>query len=58
MIQIMPKVYYEIVQLQESIAHNSKELIMYDNAIEEIEKNYGEFLFSASFFEQASTMNN
>lgn len=54
----MPKVYYEIVQLQESIAHNSKELIMYDNAIEEIEKNYGEFLFSASFFEQASTMNN
>jgi hypothetical protein len=48
----LPKVYYEIEQLRERIEANSKELVTYDNAIEEIEKNYGNFLFSADFFAQ------
>lgn len=46
----MPKVYYELDQLRQRIEHNSKEMAIFDNAIEEIEKSYGDFLFSADFF--------
>jgi hypothetical protein len=49
----MPKIYYEIVQRQESINNKGREMLIFDNAIEEIESNYGDFLFSASFFEQS-----
>jgi len=49
-LSIMPKVYYELDQLRQRIEHNSKELAIFDNAIEEIEKSYGDFLFSADFF--------
>jgi hypothetical protein len=27
-----------------------KELVVYDNAVEEVEKNYGEFLYSPEIF--------
>jgi hypothetical protein len=36
--------------MRESIETKSKEMRTYDSAIEEIEKNYGDFLFSAEFF--------
>jgi uncharacterized coiled-coil DUF342 family protein len=51
-LEILPKVYYELDQLREKIENNSKELLTYENAIEEIERNYGNFLFSPEFFAQ------
>lgn len=50
--QILPKVYYELDQLRLKIEDNTKELLTYENAIEEIEKSYGNFLFSPDFFNQ------
>lgn len=52
LLQILPKVYYELDQLRERIENNTKELLTYENAIEEIERNYGNFLFSPEFFSQ------
>jgi hypothetical protein len=46
----MPKVYYELTQVRDSMDHKKKELVVFDSAIEEIEKNYGEFLYSPEIF--------
>lgn len=46
----MPKVYYELTQVRDSMDNRKKELVVYDTAIEEIEKNYGEFLYSPEIF--------
>eukprot|EP01033_Poteriospumella_lacustris_P002433 gene2432-1775_t len=51
-LEILPKVYYELDQLRLKIEDNTKELLTYENAIEEIEKSYGNFLFSPDFFNQ------
>lgn len=46
----MPKVYYELTQVREGMDHKKKELVVFDTAIEEVEKNYGEFLYSPDIF--------
>mmetsp|Transcript_31029 Transcript_31029/g.51878 ORF Transcript_31029/g.51878 Transcript_31029/m.51878 type:complete len:95 (-) Transcript_31029:47-331(-) len=48
--KILPKVYYELSQVRDTMDHKKKELGVFDNAIEEIEKNYGEFLYSPEIF--------
>lgn len=49
-VQILPKVYYELTQLRNSMEVKKQELLIFDNAIEEIEKNYGDFLTSPDMF--------
>jgi hypothetical protein len=46
----MPKVYYELTQVKDSMDHKKKELVVFDMAIEEVEKNYGDFLYSPEIF--------
>ena len=46
----MPKVYYELTQVKDSMDYKKKELVVFDNSIEEIEKDYGEFLYSPEIF--------
>jgi hypothetical protein len=48
--KILPKVFYELNQLRESVDSKRKELSTYDNAIGDIEKNYGDFIYSPNFF--------
>eukprot|EP01034_Spumella_vulgaris_P021992 gene21992-28081_t len=48
--KILPKVFYELSQLREGLDSKRKELSTYDNAIGDIEKNYGDFLYSPNFF--------
>ena len=50
LLQILPKVYYELTQVRDGMDYRKKELVVFDNAIEEIEKNYGEFLYSPEIF--------
>eukprot|EP01040_Poterioochromonas_malhamensis_P001934 gene1934-2068_t len=49
--QILPKIYYELQKIQDKIASEIQEANIYSNAITEIEQNYGEFIYSAHFFD-------
>lgn len=49
-VQILPKIFYELSQVREEMDVKKNELIIYDHAIEEIEKNYGDFLYSPQIF--------
>ncbi len=42
--------YYELTQVRDGMDVKKKELVVYDTSIEEIEKNYGEFLYSPEIF--------
>lgn len=48
--KILPKILFELRQIREGIDYKRQELMTYDNAIAEIEKNYGDFLYSPNFF--------
>lgn len=48
--QILPKIYYELTQVKDGMDNKKKELVVYDASIEEIEKNYGDFLYSPEIF--------
>eukprot|EP01031_Cornospumella_fuschlensis_P026524 gene26524-32053_t len=48
--QTIPKVYQELLKLRDSLVHKEKEMEVYQHAIDEIEKNYGQYLFSPGFF--------
>lgn len=49
-IQTIPKVYSELLRLRDGLESKEKEMEVFQNAIDEIEKNYGEYLFSPGFF--------
>jgi hypothetical protein len=44
-------VFYELQKIQDAINNNVKESETYSSAIGEIETNYGDFLYSAQFFD-------
>eukprot|EP01039_Chlorochromonas_danica_P002354 gene2354-2581_t len=46
----LPKVYHELLKLRESLSHAEEEQRLFQHAIREIEKNYGDYLFSPEFF--------
>mmetsp|Transcript_5462 Transcript_5462/g.12213 ORF Transcript_5462/g.12213 Transcript_5462/m.12213 type:complete len:96 (+) Transcript_5462:170-457(+) len=48
--KILPKVYYELSQVREGVELKKRELVVFDTAIEEVEKNYGDFLYSPEIF--------
>lgn len=48
--KLLPKIFYELSQSRENILLKKNELIVFDNAIEEIEKHYGSFLYTADFY--------
>jgi hypothetical protein len=43
---------YELSQIQNVLEDNCKEVAILDNAIDEIEKTYGEYLFSPNMFSE------
>jgi chromosome segregation ATPase len=47
---VLPRVIAELEQKRERLEHKNKEARTLDNAIEEIEQNYGHILFTSSFF--------
>ncbi len=47
---ILPRVITELEQKRDKLEHKNKEARTLDNAIEEIEANYGHILFTSSFF--------
>lgn len=52
--QVLPKVFYELAQSRESIEQKRHEMQVLDNALAEIENQYGAFLFSPDFFKDRS----
>lgn len=48
--KILPKLFYELSQCRESILLKKNELMVFDNAVGEIEKNYGSFIYTADFY--------
>ena len=48
--QTIPKVLHELVSMREGIAAKQQELLIYDKAIQEIEKAYGHIIFSEEFY--------
>jgi len=55
---ILPRVISELENVRESLNHKNKEIKTLDNAIEEIEVNYGHILYSSNFFTQAPPAKN
>ena len=51
---MLPKLFHELSQSRESIELKRREMQVYEAAIQEIEKAYGNFLFSPDFFEDNS----
>ena len=47
---ILPRVITELEQKRDNLEHKNKEARTLDNAIEEIEQNYGHILYTSSFF--------
>lgn len=47
---ILPRVIAELELKRDTLEHKNKEARTLDNAIEEIEQNYGHILFTSSFF--------
>jgi hypothetical protein len=47
---VLPKVLYQLNQVKESMETKNKELKLFDNAIAEIELNYGHVLFTPDFY--------
>ena len=48
--QVIPKVLHELLGMREGIEAKQQELLVYDRAIQEIEKSYGHIIFSEEFF--------
>lgn len=51
---VLPKILYELNQIQGVLEDSTKEVAILDNAIEEIEKNYGDYLYSPNIFSHDS----
>ena len=47
---VLPRVISELEATRESLEHKNKEVRTLDNAMEEIEANYGAILYSSAFF--------
>ena len=52
---VLPRVISELEAKRESLDHKHKEVQTLDNAIEEIEVNYGAILYSSAFFTTQAT---
>ncbi len=51
---VLPKILYELNQIQSVLDDCTREILTLDNAIEEIEKNYGDYLYSPNIFSNDS----
>jgi hypothetical protein len=49
-LQVLPKVLHQLNQVKDSMEDKNRELKIYDNAIAEIELNYGHILFTPEFY--------
>jgi hypothetical protein len=52
---VLPRVISELEATRESLEHKQKEIRTLDNAIEEIEANYGSIIYSSAFFTTQAT---